>query len=532
MHPKHPGELSQDSERAAELAALPQLKPGRDAWPFVARQLRQPAVTGPWYANYRWLRPAMAAVLVLALGAITLLTQTVDEQEQMLQAWIAYSQELELELRQLRGGNRPIRGHQALAVGQLEDMVAVVDAQLAGNQSDDRRRLQLWQQRATLLNDLVTRSCRATAIATRAPATASDHSKQTNNPRFIRVVRRHLVMWKLLIFASALSMSGSAWAEQSEQDAESLRQEIREARSDLREAVRKLERLTERRSQYPRDARSFSFSKSGKRPMVGIIMNRPARDLDGVLLSGVTPDSPADKAGLQSGDLLTRIDHQDLSGRRGLDLANEILADLEIGDSFEFTYEREGESHTTTVVVEELEPSLAFSFSGNGDWFDFDNRPFNFGFSFDDETIKIDPQQFRDLADRYRSWSVDLSKLPRFKGPENLPYVWRRGWAWSGLELARVNAKLGRYFGSERGALVLEAQDLGDSDLQSGDVIVAIEGDDVSNPRQAMRLLGNFKAGEQITAQIMRDRKQREVVLIAPEPRSGSYFYSWSSEDD
>jgi hypothetical protein len=156
MCPKHPSELNQDTGCAAELAALPQLRPECDAWPLLYRQLQQPAIVGTASSGYRWLRPAMAAMLVLALGAITLLTQRVNEQDQILQAWIDYSQELESELRQLQGRTGSIRGHQAMAIGQLEDMVAIVDWQLARNQTDDQRRLQLWQQRATLLNDLVT----------------------------------------------------------------------------------------------------------------------------------------------------------------------------------------------------------------------------------------------------------------------------------------------------------------------------------------------------------------------------------------
>ena len=339
-------------------------------------------------------------------------------------------------------------------------------------------------------------------------------------------------MWKLLIYAITLSLSGYGWAEQSDQDADALRQEIRQARIDLREASRKLERLTERQLPDLRDARSFRFSTIGKRPMVGIIMNSSARKVGGVLLSGVTPDAPADKAGLQSGDLLTRIDDRDLSGRDGLDLTNEILTDLEVGDAFKFTYERDGESHTTTVVVEEYEPSLAFSFSGNGDWFDIDSQALNFGFNIGDDAFSVDPEQFRDLANRYRNWSFDASKMPGIKGLESLPYVWSRGWAWSGLELTQVDAQLGRYFGTERGALVLEADRLGESDLQSGDVIIAIEGDEVSNPQQAMRRLGQFEAGEQITVQIMRDHSQRDVVLIAPKARASSNSYSWSSDEE
>jgi C-terminal processing protease CtpA/Prc len=339
-------------------------------------------------------------------------------------------------------------------------------------------------------------------------------------------------MWKFLICVTALTFSGSSWAEQSERDQEELRQEIKQAKRELRDASQKLERLTERQLPALRNAFNYNYSIGGKRPMVGIIMSGSERNSGGVLLSGITPDAPADKAGLESGDLLTHINGQGLSGRNGQDLANELLADLEVGEAFEFTYERDGESHTATVVVEEHEPAFAFNFSGNGDIFDFDSQPFNFGFNFDNDSINIDLENFRDLADRYRDLAIDASKSAQFQGLRNLPYVWSSGWAWSGLELKQVNAELGRYFGTDTGALVLAADNLGDSDLESGDVIISIEGDEVDNPQQAMRFLRHFKPGEQISTKIMRDGKKREVVLIAPEASSSSYSFSWSSEDE
>ena len=340
-------------------------------------------------------------------------------------------------------------------------------------------------------------------------------------------------MCRFLLLATALTLSLPTVGAAAELDDEDLLQEIREARKELREASRKLGRLTELDlPDLGELARSLSFSMSGKRPMVGIVMAGSERNSGGVMLAGITPDAPADKAGLQSGDLLTRIDSHDLSGGNGLAIANDLLSDLEVADAFEFTYEREGESYTTTVIVEEHEPSRAFAFSGNWNWLDFDQQAFNFNFEFNDEMMDFDPQQFRDLADRYRNWSFDASKMPGLEGWNNLPYRWFQGWAWSGLELTQVNTKLGRYFGVDSGALVLEAANLGDSDLQSGDVIIAIEGEPVSDPQQTMRLLGGFEPGEQITVQIMRDRKQQEVLLIAPEAGDSSFSFSWSSDDD
>lgn len=79
-------------------------------------------------------------------------------------------------------------------------------------------------------------------------------------------------------------------------------------------------------------------------------------DADGVVVDYVEEDFPADKAGIERGDVITRID-----GRR-VENANElrlVVSQTAPGTEIEITYVRDGEEMTTTARVVDQENSLA-----------------------------------------------------------------------------------------------------------------------------------------------------------------------------
>ena len=132
------------------LAGLGDATPPTDAWPGVSLELDRSRERPK-----RWLKPAAAALLVASLGLITLLSGELDEQRGEIDRWISYSQLLETELSNLKEANSVLRGHEAIAVSELEDLVAVLDDRLTRPVEEDQR-LALWQQRTAIMNDLVT----------------------------------------------------------------------------------------------------------------------------------------------------------------------------------------------------------------------------------------------------------------------------------------------------------------------------------------------------------------------------------------
>jgi serine protease Do len=105
---------------------------------------------------------------------------------------------------------------------------------------------------------------------------------------------------------------------------------------------------------------SFSFGDDGdfrdmpapgapRRAMLGV-MTDPKSDKVGALVKDVTPGSPAEAAGLKSGDVITRIDGKSIKDVQAL--VSEIGAQHEPGDKVTINYERDGKQLTTSAKLQ------------------------------------------------------------------------------------------------------------------------------------------------------------------------------------
>jgi len=70
----------------------------------------------------------------------------------------------------------------------------------------------------------------------------------------------------------------------------------------------------------------------------------------GVIVSRVDPGSPADKAGIERGDVIISVNNEPI---RNFESARKAIFGAEIGDRLEFRLLRQGKEKTFTVVVEE-----------------------------------------------------------------------------------------------------------------------------------------------------------------------------------
>ena len=96
------------------------------------------------------------------------------------------------------------------------------------------------------------------------------------------------------------------------------------------------------------------------------------------------------------------------------------------------------------------------------------------------------------------------------------------GGRWGDMQLAPVSEGLGKYFGTDKGLLVLRAPKDPALQLQDGDVITAIGGRDPGNPFHAMRILRSYGPGESVKLDIMRKGKSTTLNVTMPKPRGYS----------
>jgi len=87
------------------------------------------------------------------------------------------------------------------------------------------------------------------------------------------------------------------------------------------------------------------------------------------------------------------------------------------------------------------------------------------------------------------------------------------------LELTNLTPALGRYFGTDKGVLVVHAN--GALKLQDGDVLRAIGGRVPSDETHALRILGSYAPGEAVKLDVLRDRKSLSLETVLPADDSG-----------
>ena len=237
------------------------------------------------------------------------------------------------------------------------------------------------------------------------------------------------------------------------------------------------------------------------RPGLGVVLaaNTAAK---GVRVAAVTPDSPAMKAGLHSGDVLLTIDGKTIagSGTEAVDSARAMLGDLRQGQVVNVGYARAGKTGTASVTADKITRMMAFNRG------DFDSMP---GMH---DRMMLPPNVEMEIER-----AGPMRHCPPGRDDCQLPALYE-AFRWQGLNLASVDASLGRYFGANKGVLVLSnGPEL--QGLQSGDVIQRVAGNDVGSPREVMRALRDKDVGSQLKLDVLRDRKPVSVSITVPEAK-------------
>jgi membrane-associated protease RseP (regulator of RpoE activity) len=256
------------------------------------------------------------------------------------------------------------------------------------------------------------------------------------------------------------------------------------------------------------------------RPRLGVVVKTdidPATDSIGAVLQAVTPDGPAAKAGLLSGDIVVAFNGEKL-GVTGKDASPgdhliELVRGLDRGDSVRVQYRRGRESKTVVVVPRKLD---------------------SFSYSLPEAAYNLELDATRDRLDAVRraqegmqqSLRGRLELLPRAEDPA-LAQVYTFGLGggrWSDMELTTLDTDLGAYFGTTDGLLVVRAPKDSVLGLKSGDVILRIGGRVPSSASHAIRILRSYEPGDEIRIDVMRNKRQIEVKATMPERERGLFW--------
>ncbi len=289
---------------------------------------------------------------------------------------------------------------------------------------------------------------------------------------------------------------------------------LKAAREDLARAATRVAELARARGAAS-DVRIEQ--RIERKPVVGVLL--AADDAAGVRIAGVTPDGPAARAGLRSGDRLVTIAGSRILGSDGglrVDNARKLLQDMEAGKSVRLDYVRDGRGGSVEVTPR-LDERVFVLRAGDGTLRNFDGpgsiRQLEGGAlkiaarSFEGEPgVAVAPQIHREII---RMSSGQACKGAECRAPQLLSAL-----RWNGLNLASVDPQLGRYFGTDRGVLVLSNGDL--AGLQAGDVIQRVDGLAVTTPREVMDALRGKPADARVAVVYLRDRKPATAQVAVP----------------
>lgn len=318
------------------------------------------------------------------------------------------------------------------------------------------------------------------------------------------------------------------------------------------------------------------MQRLGRKPVVGVLFAPdPA---GGVRIAGVTPDGAAAGAGIKSGDRLLRIAGKPLAGdtpEARVDNARLQLQALDDKTPVKLTYARDGRESTVSVTPKLDERIMIFAGDdlmmrpgGNVIMRRIDGRTEIRADELDVETLaggyapavgaaprihvfrsdangqphterrvirieckdgdaecrkRAEAQIGRPLpalggAEAIRSASVfrlDCKPGETCTGQQRLAEAFR----WNGLNLASVDAQLGRYFGTDSGVLVLSTGPALEQ-LQAGDVIRRVDGKSVDTPRAVMDALRDKPADSTVAVDYLRDRVSASTQLKVPKAMS------------
>jgi membrane-associated protease RseP (regulator of RpoE activity) len=253
-----------------------------------------------------------------------------------------------------------------------------------------------------------------------------------------------------------------------------------------------------------------------RKPVVGVLLAPDPQS--GVRIAGVTPDSAAAKAGLRSGDRIVSIDGKQVLGSNGelrVDNARKLLGKLDTKIPVRLGYLRDGRNGVASVTPQIGEHVIALPGMGRDMQFAIPRIRKHV-----DGSIQIDGDSIEGrlpgVAPKIRRELIRIGPDGDCKGEHcKLPML-AEAFRWNGLNLASVDPQLGRYFGTDRGVLVLSTgpELVG---LQAGDVIHKVDGKAVDTPREAMAALRAKPADTLVAIDYLRDRKPGSAKVKVPE---------------
>jgi S1-C subfamily serine protease len=246
--------------------------------------------------------------------------------------------------------------------------------------------------------------------------------------------------------------------------------QLETARRNLEQAAREVAELSSQLSARAIDG-VMPMLEPG-RAIIGVQLERAA---EGARVREVSPGGPAADAGIRSGDVIVAVNGTAVAGADPTRQVLSILHDVKPDTKVNVRVLRDGKPREFTL------------------------------------TPRASPEFFV---------RAPVHGLPDLSHMENWPelrgdFMFHR--PLMDMELATLTPRLGSYFGTDKGVLVVRAPANDALKLEDGDVILSIDGRQPSSGSHATRILGSYQPGEKVTLRILRDHKTLQYETTLPD---------------
>ncbi len=346
-----------------------------------------------------------------------------------------------------------------------------------------------------------------------------------------------------LVILALIAFSAIVLADTS--DDEQLRAEMEEAREQLDDAAQRVAKLSRKMAggEVARVVKRMSVGR--RKAMLGVRID-DAKDGEGVRIQSVTPDGPAERAGVKAGDLLHSINSVDLttgSSSEAIEDLLKTLRELEPNDVAALSLRRDGRPLNVDVTTEsvakalprfgaytdsegnlkhvgEMLEKLAINLPNIHADIDIDGEISRFNFDAGEiEDLKQLPKRLEEAMGKLSGSGPVIAMLG---GSSGLGHKFR---------FAPVTQGLGNYFGVDRGVLLTAVPDDDALGMQEGDVLLSVNGKAVNSRHDLNAAFARAEEGENLTVELVRQRESLTLDVMAP---GSPWSRAWKcrTEDD
>jgi membrane-associated protease RseP (regulator of RpoE activity) len=217
---------------------------------------------------------------------------------------------------------------------------------------------------------------------------------------------------------------------------------------------------------------------------------------DGVLVTGIVDKSPAEKAGLERGDVILLFDGKDVRSVRRL---TRMIEWADPDEEKALVILRDGTKRDVVVTIGEQDDDWSYSYFGDGDFH----------------------VEVPDVPSPPRAYTFSLGQVSTSR---------------IGVSLYELSDQLAEHYGAEDGGAlineVMEDSPAEKAGLRAGDVIVRVDNDEVEDIEEIREAIQDKEEGETIAVTVIRDGREMSVDCEVEESNTWSGMGDMRSHSD